>query len=150
MTEIKQQLHRLCLDHIDARITHIESAMELANSSIGEETKSSAGDKYETAREMMTQEIEKNRFQLAEAIMQKQLLMQIKPDRGTSKIQPGSLVVTDQGNFYIAISAGHIEWEGKKYMAISPISPIGAAFLDKEKGSAITSNGRTYRIQEVE
>ncbi|MBL0310262.1 MAG: 3-oxoacyl-ACP synthase [Bacteroidetes bacterium] len=146
---MKQQLYRLCLENINQRIAHIESAMELAGSSINEETKSSAGDKYETAREMMTQEIEKNRLQLSEAIKQKQLLLQLQPDKLTEEIQPGSVVQTNLGNFYIAISVGRLEVEEKTYMAISPASPIGLLFIDKTKGTSISFNGKNYRIEEV-
>ena len=85
----------------------------MVNSSANEETKSSAGDKYETTREMIQQEIEKHSSSLAEAVKQKQFLQQITTGKRYEKIQPGSLVITDKNNFYIAISAGALVFENK-------------------------------------
>jgi hypothetical protein len=84
---IKQELLQLCHQFIEERINNCQSAIDAANNSINEETKSSAGDKYETSREMMTQEIKNNSAQLAEAIKQKQMLSQISVDKKLNTAQ---------------------------------------------------------------
>lgn len=89
----------------------ISKAIEHAQLAANEETKSSAGDKYETGRAMMQLEIEKQSVQLAEAMKLKHVLSQINPEKTTETIQSGSLVFTDQGNFYISISAGKLIWK---------------------------------------
>lgn len=150
MATIKQQLFQLCVEFIDARMANCESAIAVANASINEDTKSSAGDKYETSREMMTQEIKNNSTQLAEAIRQKQLLLLIQPDKTSDIIQPGSVVITNQANFFIAISAGTLNVNGQSYFVLSPSSPLGAQLIDKKKGDTVQLNGKVYVIQQVE
>ena len=146
---IKQQLHSLCLAYIEQRIATAQEALEMVNGSANEETKSSAGDKYETTREMIQQEIEKHSASLAEAVKQKQLLQQITTVKRHEKIQTGSLVITDKNNFYIAISAGALIIEGKKYLAVSPSSPIAIQMIDKHTGAMFMFNNITHVIKEV-
>ncbi len=145
----KQQLLFLCKDFIEARINNCQSAIDAANNSINEETKSSAGDKYETSREMMTQEIKNNSAQLAEAIKQKQLLSQISIDKKLDTVQVGSLVFTNLEKFFIAISAGSLKWNNENYLAISPSSPLGRNLIDKKKGDSVFFNGKEYSIENI-
>ena len=90
---LKQQLHQLCLTYIEKRIKTAQDALDSVNTSANEETKSSAGDKYETTREMLQQQIEKNTTALAEAVKQKQLLLQINTDKTHHTIQPGCALI---------------------------------------------------------
>ncbi len=149
MQNLKQQLHNLCLAYIEQRIATAQEALDMVNSSANEETKSSAGDKYETTREMIQQEIEKHSAAIAEAVKQKQLLQQISTVRRHEKIQTGSLVITDKNNFYIAISAGALMVGGKKYLAISPSSPIAIQMIDKHTGDSFAFNNITHVIKQV-
>ena len=149
MLPIKQHLHNLCLAYINQRIATAQEALDMVNGSANEETKSSAGDKYETTREMIQQEIEKHSAAIAEAVKQKQLLQQISTGKRHEKIQTGSLVITDKNNFYIAISAGALLIEEKKYLAVSPSSPIAIQMIDKHTGDTFTFNNTIHIIQEV-
>ena len=63
--------------YVHERIAATQEAIYTAQLSANEETKSSAGDKYETGRAMAQLEIEKNTAQLAEALKLKQMLKQI-------------------------------------------------------------------------
>ncbi len=146
---IKQELLRLCHHFIEARISNCESAMEAANTAINEDTKSSAGDKYETSREMMTQEIKNNSAQLAEAIKQKQLLSQISIDKKLDTVQVGSLVETNHGQFFIAISAGSLKLNNETYLAISPSSPLARLLIDKKMGDSVAFNAKKYSIETI-
>ena len=78
-----------------------QTAIESANTAINEDSKSSAGDKYETSREMITQEIKNNSTHLAEAVKQKQVLSQIDVINVSDTIQTGSLVFTNHETFFI-------------------------------------------------
>lgn len=147
---IKPQLHSLCLAYIEQRIATAQQALDMANSSANEETKSSAGDKYETTREMIQQEVEKHQAAIAEAIKQKQFLLLINPERKTDIIQPGSLITTDKNNFYISISAGALMLNGTKYMAVAAFSPIGQQMIDKKAGDSFTFNNVKHEIKSVE
>ncbi|MCX6197806.1 MAG: 3-oxoacyl-ACP synthase [Bacteroidetes bacterium] len=146
---IKKKLLLLCHDFIEERINNCQSAIDAANNSINEETKSSAGDKYETSREMITQEIKNNSAQLAEAIKQKQLLSQISVDKKLETIQVGCLVITNHEKFFISISAGSLKLNNETYLAISPSSPLGRNLIDKKKGDSVSFNNKLYSILEV-
>lgn len=147
--ELKQQLHNLCVQYINNRIATAQMAMELANSSANEETKSSAGDKYETTREMIQQEMDKLSAAIADAITQKQLLEQISTQRVYDTVQVGSVVVTDKNTFYISIGAGSLVLNEKKYLAISPSSPIGQKMIGLTAGEKFSFNKIEQTIKEV-
>ncbi len=149
MTSLKHQLHSFCLTYIHERITAAQAAIQTAQLSANEETKSSAGDKYETGRAMAQLEIEKNTSHLVEAIKLKQVLDQISADQKTTTIQVGSLVITNQGNFYIAISAGQFLIDGKTYFAISAASPMGQKLTGLSVETSFTFNKKEFLITQV-
>src|SRR6184192_1146493 len=115
MTNLKKELYTLCVNYVKARIETAKEAIDDAQQSASEETKSSAGDKYETGREMMQQETDRNQAQLNEANKLLIALNQISADIVSATAVTGSLVVTDNGNFYIAISAGALTLNGEGY-----------------------------------
>jgi len=149
LIKVKQQLFALCQAYIEQRLSTAQDAIRTAQSSANEETKSSAGDKYETGRAMMQLEIEKNTVQLAEAQKLKQLLEQINPERKSTKVQLGSLVMTNQGNVYLSISVGQLQVEGKIYFAIAPTSPIGLKLNGLSENDSIDFNNKNYSIKEI-
>ncbi|MGC4020569.1 MAG: 3-oxoacyl-ACP synthase [Cyclobacteriaceae bacterium] len=144
--QIKQRLHSLCLRNIEERINTAEQAIAFAQSSANEETKSSAGDKYETGRAMAQLEIEKNSAQLLDAKKLKQQLLQLDPNKVTDKIQLGSLVITNQGNFYISIPSGKFTVDDEVYFAISPSSPIAQNLIGLKFGDKFSFNKKEFTI----
>ncbi|SMO71445.1 3-oxoacyl-ACP synthase [Solitalea koreensis] len=147
--DIKQQLYIACKHYIEQRIATIEKAIQSAREASTDDTKSSAGDKFETTREMMQQEIDRNSTQLTEALKLKQVLMAIKPDHNSTVIQPGSLAITNNGAFYIAISAGALTINGTNYFAVSSASPIGLCLMKLKKGDSFQFHGKAYSISDV-
>ena len=146
MVLIKQRLYDFCLAFVERRIAGAQQAIQIAQASSREDTKSSAGDKYETGRAMMQLEVEKNLTQLAEAQKLKQSLTLLANRPARDEIQPGSLALTDQGNYYLAISAGKITLDGTDFIALSPASPLGAIMLNLKEGSIFTFQSRSIRV----
>jgi transcription elongation GreA/GreB family factor len=149
MNHLKEQLHRQCLAFVQERMDNARQAIELAEQSAEEDTKSSAGDKYETGREMLQQEKNRGMAQLAEANKLLVVLNRIGTGGQSDKVSEGSVVLTDNGNFYIAISAGVLSIEGKSFFAVSPASPIGAKLTGCMPGDTFDFNGKTYLIEQV-
>lgn len=149
MNLIKQQLHASCLAYVEQRIAAAGQAIQSAQASANEETKSSAGDKYETGRAMAQLEIEKNSTQLAEAQKLKQILTQINLEKKTESIQSGNLVLTSQGNYFIAIAAGQFTIDGRSYYAISPSSPIAQKLLGLKKDDEFIFNKKAFVVEKV-
>ena len=149
MNQLKKDLYQQCLAFVEARIRPAEQAIISAREAAADDTKSSAGDKYETTREMMQQEISRNQMQLMEARKLKHALSQISPDKQHDTVSNGSIVITDQGNFYLAISAGQLKRDTETYFAVSPYSPIGKKLLGLKVGDSFEFNGKGYVVREL-
>lgn len=146
---IKQQLHHLCRAYLDNNMQNAEAVIADAREAARNETKSSAGDKYETAREMMQQDIDLNNARLQQLRRQLEVLDRIAIDTDSAIIIPGSLVHTTQGIYYISISAGKLAVDGKTYYAISIDSPLGAQLKGKKAGEEFIINGKKGTISDV-
>ena len=143
-------LYQLCLNFIEQRIQTAETALAQAREASNDDTKSSAGDKYETSREMMQQDIDRNKRLLIDAQDNLKVLEAIGHAAAADTISGGSLVHTSEGTFYISISAGQLQAEGATVFAISAASPIGKLMLGKKKGDEFAFNGKKYKINAVE
>lgn len=146
---LKAKLYDHCMEYAQERLRNIQSSIALARESANDDSKSSAGDKHETGRSMAQLEQEKLSVQLREAEKLIQSMNLIERGRISSVISAGSLVFTDQGSYFIAISAGKALIDGEVYFAVSPASPIGAALCQAGPQAAFIFNGRTYRIKNV-
>lgn len=149
MSDLKQQLYNQCLDHVQKRMDAAQLAIEEAQKASNDDTKSSAGDKYETGRAMMQQETSRNMLQLTEANKLKVALKQVSVTGTGNGVEPGSVVITNNGNFYMAISAGALTVKGETYMAVSTASPIGLKLKGQKKGAEFILNGKPYQITAV-
>lgn len=149
MMLIKQQLHNLCHAYLDSNIQNAEAVIANAREAARNETKSSAGDKYETAREMMQQDIDLNNARLLQLRKQLEVLDRIAIDTISDIIIPGSIVTTSLGNYFIAISAGKLLVDGQTYYAISMDSPLGAQLKGKKAGDEFIINGKKGTIMGV-
>lgn len=143
----KQQLHSLCIQHIDKRIADIQTDIDATQESMRSETKSSAGDKYETSREMMQQEMDKQQAAMLELMKQRDVLLRIADNKAQHSIQLGSLAVTNSGNFYIAAAIGKVSIGADTAFVISPDSPLGNKLLGLSKGDKLQFNGKDYEIK---
>ncbi|GAB4022984.1 hypothetical protein GCM10028773_38230 [Spirosoma koreense] len=123
----------------------MEAAQEAANS----ESKSSAGDKYETGRAMAQLERDRNAQLLAEALKLSQELSRLNVEKTYEIVQPGSLVLTNRGAFFVSISAGKLTLEGQDYFAISPASPIATVLSGRKAGDTLTFNKLTYEVLRI-
>ncbi len=112
------------------------------------DTKSSMGDKYETGREMLQQEINNLQIQLNEVLKQQDFLKTIlvKP---FDKSEKGAVVKTEKGLFFISVSLGEITFENQKTICISPESPLAKAMNGKQKGEVFSLNNVSQKIIEI-
>ena len=146
---IKQSLIEQCEEFVQQKIDVAEKLMNEAQDSANNETKSSAGDKFETGRAMMHAERDKNAQQLSEAMKVKMQLDRLKRAESSEKVTFGSVVMTSFGNYFVSISAGRIFVDDEKYFAISPQAPLAKSFLQKEVGDVVDFNDQKIKILEV-
>lgn len=149
MSTLKEQLYGLCEEYISKREAEIKRAILEVRESANNETKSSAGDKYETSREVMQQEENMNMARLNELKKLKATLEQISPTQKGDSVVPGSLVYTNNGNFYISISAGQLKVDGVAYYAISAASPVGIKLVGQKTGGSFELNGKRFLVEKV-
>ncbi len=97
----------------------------------------------------MQQEIDLNLARLGELNKLKQTLERIIPAQNSATVQPGSVVCTNNGNYYISISAGILQTDNTTYYAISAASPIGAKLAGLKAGDEFTFNGKKFVIESV-
>lgn len=147
--QLKKALYAQCTEYVNKRIENAQLAMDEAQQSANSETKSTAGDKHDTARAMQQLAAEQNAKHLAEALKLKQALLQINPENECSRVESGSLVLASNGNFYVSISAGKIEIEKVIYFAISPGSPLAQRLLGLKVGDETTFNGNAIAIKSI-
>ncbi len=128
----------------------IQNTIKDIQKSLLSETKSTAGDKHETGRAMLQLEREKTGNQLAEIQKVKEVLSKIDVDKTIKTIGLGSLVYTSNLNYFIAISAGELDYNGGKFYAISPSTPIAKLLLSKTVGDTIKFRSTTFAITKIE
>lgn len=149
MKELKIALFDIALNYVKERIDTAESALANNRSDLDKDTKSSAGDKYETSREIVQQEVIRNELLLGDAREMETTLSKINIDHKFETIQNGSLAVTNKGTFFFAVAGGKFEYEKKDYFIISINSPLGQVLKDKKAGEKAIFNGQNYGIKEV-
>ena len=146
---LKEALYRYCIEFVSKREAEIKEVIAGAQDAANNETKSSAGDKYETAREVMQQEINLNLARLNELSKLRATLEHITPSQTAAVVLPGSVVYTNNGSFYISIGAGKTVIDGTTYFYISAASPLGSQLLGKESGHSFELNGKHFVIEKV-
>lgn len=146
---IKAQIHAACLQEVADRLTIIKNRLVSIQESKNNETKSSAGDKYETGRAMMQIEEENIMKQRAKVLADQKSLMAIQHQKRYTEAINGAVVMTNQLNFYISVALGKIEFGGVTYYCISKQSPIGQQLLMKQKGDKVKVNNREYVLVNV-
>jgi len=147
--ELKIELLKLCKNFVQDRIQNAENAMQNAQASANSEERSTAGDKHDTARAMSHLEQEKSAKYLDEAIKLKRALSELLKAKSSNSIDFGSLVVTDQGTYFIALSMGAVKLNYINYFIVSPTSPIAVAFKGLKTGDTAIFNGRSFVVEEV-
>jgi len=134
------------MECIEQRISNAQEAINVAKESANDDSKSSAGDKHETGRAMAQLEQEKSGQQLKEAEELKKTLEKMNVGNTSDSIQIGSIVLTNKGNFFIAVPVGKLIVDKESYYAISIGSPLGAKIKNLRNGTEFDMNGIVYKI----
>lgn len=148
--DIKHQLYTICQQKVSARIQTLRQMIDDAQSASNAETKSSAGDKFETTRAMMQLEKDKSTLQLAYAFEEKKVLDQININQTFNLVKAGALITTNIGVYFLANSGGKQQLNDQTVYVISTLSPIGKQLLGKKKGDQFEWKGNTVKILNVE
>ena len=145
---MKTELYQFIENQIEDKINYLNHLIEDLRAS-NSDTKSSMGDKYETSREMMQQEITRIQNQLNEILVQQEFFSKIKILENKT-IGLGSYIETSMGNFCIACSFGEIMFENKKIFILSSQTSLAKKIMGKTESDSFEMNKKTFQIFKVE
>ena len=104
--------------------------------------------KYDSIREEIQDEIYHLDKQMANLkSMQQQMKKVLSIDSEVAKL--GSLVITNKARFYISVSLGEFFYNGDRFYAISPESPMAKKIIGMKAGEEFTLNRIHQKIEEV-
>lgn len=147
--ERRKDLIKACRDYLQIRVSVVKKAMDGLKEDLENESKSSAGDKFETGREMINIEWNKLSVQLNEYDRLANILNRIEEYKPNGNVVLGSIVVTNVAKYFISIPAGEIESGEDKFYAVGIKSPIAQVLLGKKAGEKAVFNGREFEVLEI-
>ncbi len=147
---LKHKIYNHYLQVINDKIAGLQKVLADLKESGANETKSTAGDKHETALAMLQIEQANVRVQLKEAQQQQAALEKINPELSPAIIVPGSLVKTNKGYLFLSMAGGKAIVDGNTVMALSPQSPLGQKLLQASIKDSVTINTTAYTIESIE
>ena len=142
----KSDIHQACIDKLQGQIDELQSAIDKVHESVIGEENSTAGNKFETARAMGQEELERLNIQLAAHVRDMNTLIQISPTKACNSVQLGALIETTKKKLYMCTALGKIEIGKEIVFAISLGSPIGQSILGKEVGDSAVFAGKSEKI----
>lgn len=149
MEKLKEQVIEEIEKELEERMTLIEQSYNDAIDARNNDTKSSAGDKYETGREMIQQEIERMALRMREIKAMQNELGILPVKEKSDVVISGSLVEIDSGIYFLGLSFGKIEVNNECIYAISTHSPLGKLILNHRVGDKIDLNQRIQKILKI-
>ena len=145
--QMKSELLEIIHQKISEKIQKLEQLIAETRAS-NNDTKSSMGDKYETSREMLQQEINNLQIQLNEHLKSQKILKNINPNPH-KVVTLGSLVETEKGKFFIAVSLGELSFNQEKIFVVSAESPLAKAMNGKKTGESFVVNNLSQIIKNI-
>ena len=120
---------------------------ELLEAGAGE-SKSSAGDKYETQREMIKQSRDMLEVQLSRSQNMLKQLERIS-SQAMDSVQEGALMQLDIGCIWVSVPLGKLAHEGREYQLVSKDSPLFMALKDLKAGEGRLFRGKYLLVEEL-
>jgi hypothetical protein len=147
---LKQKIYNHYQAVINDKIRVLQKTLDDLKESGKNETKSTAGDKHETALAMLQIEQANTRQQLKEMIAQKDTLQKINPTIIASIVLQGSLIKTNKGYLFMSVALGKAVVDGVAVIALSAQSPLGAKLMGLTVAGVATVNNNSYIVEGME
>ena len=147
---LKKKIYNHYLEIVADKTAMLQKILADLKESGSNETKSTAGDKHETALAMLQIEQANTRAQLQEVLTQQAALEKIDPSISALVIVNGSLVKTSRGYLFMSIALGKAVLENIMVIALSPQSPLGQKLMGLKVGETAAINNMEYMIESIE
>lgn len=142
----KQAVVQEFLRQLDDKIDGYQFALDQLSISVLNETKSTAGDKHETALSMLQLEQSQVAKHMYEAIDNKTVFSQINFIDESLEARLGSLIQTNHGLYLLSLALPKIMIDNKSVIAISIKSPLGEQLMGKKVGETIEVNSIKHTL----
>lgn len=150
MNTFKEKIFQTAIAKVKERMKLLTEERKAINKGILEDTKSSAGDKFETGREMMSADLMTVENQLKQATFDYDELCRLQAIKNSSAtIQEGSLVELGNDKFLVSIGLGQLDMDGEKVFLLSKNSPLGGLLLGKKKSEELEFRGKKMEIADI-
>ena len=149
MNEFKHQIIKAINDELQERLKNAQQSYRDAKESRDHETKSSAGDKHETGRAMMQQEMDHTEARIHQLQSFINEFKSLPVEEETDIVLPGSVVQTNIGCYFIGLSLGKVLVDDWFIQAISIASPLGKLLLRKTVGEEVMLNNSVQKIKNI-
>ena len=146
---LKQKIFSHYQQVLNEKISSLEQVLSDLKESGANETKSTAGDKHETALAMLQIEQANVRGQLKEVLDQKVVFDRIDPSISSTVIVNGSLIKTNRGYLFLSIALGKATIDDTAVIALSPQSPLGIKIMGLTVADVAEVNNNRYVIESI-
>jgi hypothetical protein len=140
---LKQQVHQYCQHLLQQRLQYQQQVLADLKETGANETKSTAGDKHETALAMVQIEQANMRGQLQQTLHEIALFEKIQP------LAVALFVKTNKGHFYISVGLGKAVIDGITIFVISPNSPLGLQLMGAKLYQSCTINNQMHMVEAI-
>ncbi len=147
---LKRELIKICESQLSEKKQMMVNSLASLQEALTNESKSSAGDKYETGTEMI--QIEKQKVQTQLGVLETNFKLLHTASHASQKdiVQNGAFVVTNTAKYFIGPSLGKIMVDNDTIFVISPSSPLAQAMLNQKTGNEVKFNGQAITIEAIE
>jgi transcription elongation GreA/GreB family factor len=150
MNELKSAVYQTAINQLKQKAALLAEERKNIIESILEEEKNSAGDKYETSRETMTQDLNSLEKQIKQSSLDMEELYRLQTIKDTPPtVQEGALVQLGSEWFLLAVSVGQVKVGDKSVFLLSKNSPLGELLVGKKKGEVVQFRGKPQSITEI-
>ena len=125
---------------LNEQLGNLQLSIDAVNESIKGEEKSSAGDKYETARAMNHSELDRLNSSYQKVLKSGSIISCLSKTESHVSVKLGSLVKTSKRVLFFCAAIGKIKVDGQDVLTMSMGSPIGQVFLNKKVGDEVIFN----------
>ncbi len=148
--KLKQKIYIHYLQVIQGKVAMLQKVLDDLKESGTNETKSTAGDKHETALAMLQIEQANTRVQLQEVLNQQAALEKINPNLTADTVLNGSLIKTNRGYLFMSVALGRAVVDDVAVIALSPQSPLGKKLMGLKVGETAEVNNTVYQVESIE
>ena len=147
---LKQKIYNHYQELVNDKLVSLQQVLDDLKESAANETKSTAGDKHETALAMLQIEQANIGAQIQDIKQKKIALQKIDSKTSTYEIRNGSLIKTNKGYLFLSVALGKADIEGNSVVALSPQSPLGQKLIGLYPNAEVTINSIKYTIESIE